>query len=120
MNELDPEITETAEMLERAAKALGTHRFAALSAEGQYILGCASLCVFDSPTGRKANVEDVVVGSGFRGQGIGRALMEYIIDFARRELGDVDRNLTARPEGVEAKERYWEVGLRGGGRMYIG
>ena len=121
MHELDPEITVTAEMLERAAKALETLLFAAvdgpvpelvegLGAATGRIIGCASLCVFHSPTGRKASIEDVVVSSGSRKQGIGRALMEHIIDFARRELAPVDLHLTSRPERVVANEMYKELG----------
>lgn len=121
MHELDPEITVTAEMLERAAKAPETHLFAAvessvpelaeeLDAATDRIIGCASLCVFHSPTGRKASVEDVVVSSGSRRQGIGRALVEHVIAFARRELAPVDLHLTSRPERVVANEMYKELG----------
>ena len=122
ISELDPEITVTAEMLERAANASETHLFAAVDFPGteadegpeestRHIIGCASLCVLHSPTGRKASIEDVVVGSGFRGQGIGRALMEHIIGFAQRELAPVDLNLTSRPERVAANELYRKMGL---------
>ena len=109
MGELDPEIVVTGEMVLRAVESEGTYFFAAM--DGDKIIGCASLCVFDSPTGRKASVEDVVVGSGFRGQGIGRALMAHIIDFASQELGDVDLHLTSRPERVAANELYRSLGF---------
>ena len=118
MYELDPGITVTLEMLERAANAPETHLFAAEGEEG-HIISCASLCIFHSPTGRKANIEDVVVGAGFRGQGIGRALMEHIIEFARRELAPVDLNLTSRPERVAANEMYRKLGFeRRGTNVY--
>jgi len=121
MHELDPEISVTAEMPECAAKAPESHLFAAVEspapelaegpsvAEGR-IIGCASLCVFHSPTGRKASIEDVVVSSGSLRQGIGRALMEHIIAFAHRELAPVDLHLTSRPERVVANEMYKELG----------
>ena len=110
IHELNPEITVTAEMLERAAKAPETHLFAALD-DDNHVLGSASLCVFDSPTGRKASIEDVVVSSGSRRQGIGRTLIEHIIDFARQQLGDVDLHLTSRPERVAANELYRTMGF---------
>lgn len=119
MRELDPTIPVTAEMLQRVADAPETHLFAAVGVDG-HILGCASLCVYDSPTGRKVSVEDVVVGSGFRGQGIGRALMEEIIGFARRDLAPLDLHLTSRPERVARMRCIRSWGLRGGGRMGIG
>lgn len=80
--------------------------------DDEHIVGCATLCVFDTPTGRKACVEDVVVNSAFRGQHIGRKLMDFIIDFARRELGDVDLHLTSRPQRVAANNLYRSVGFQ--------
>ena len=110
MHELAPTIAVTGEMLEQAAEAPGTHLFAAVGNDGR-ILGCASLCVFDSPTGRKASVEDVVVSSRARRQGIGRALMDHIIGYALRELAPIDLHLTSRPERVAANEMYKRMGF---------
>lgn len=110
MHELAPTIAVTGEMLEQAAEAPGTHLFAAVGDDGR-ILGCASLCVFDSPTGRKASVEDVVVSSDARRQGIGRALMDHIIGYALRELVPIDLHLTSRPERVAANEMYKRIGF---------
>ena len=76
------------------------------------IIGTASLCVYDSPTGRKASIEDVVVSSQFRGQGLGRQLMEHVIDYARKELGEVDLHLTSRPSRVAANELYQKLGFQ--------
>lgn len=45
-----------------------------------------------------------MLASGSRRQGIGRALVEHIMDFARRELAPVDLLLTSRPERVAANE----------------
>ena len=110
MHELAPTIAVTGEMLEQAAEAPGTHLFAAVGDDGR-ILGCASLCVFDSPTGRKASIEDVVVSSEARRQGIGRALMDHIIGYALRELAPIDLHLTSRPERVAANEMYKRMGF---------
>ena len=65
----------------------------------------------NSPTGREASIEDVVVSSGFRGRGIGRALMDHIIGFARRELAPLSLHLTSRPERVAANEIYGKLGF---------
>ena len=110
MHELAPTIAVTGEMLEQAAEAPGTHLFAAVGDDGR-ILGCASLCVFDSPTGRKASIEDVVVSSRARRQGIGRALMDHIIGYALRELAPINLHLTSRPERVAANEMYKRMGF---------
>ena len=119
---LDPTIPVTAEMLQRAANTPETQHIAAVGADG-HILGYASHCIYDSPTGWKSSVEDVVVGSRFCGQGIGRALMEEIIGFARRDLAPLDLHLTSRPERVAANEMYRKLGFerRGtnGYRMWV-
>lgn len=111
MSELDPEIAVTPEMISQAVAASETHFFAAVETDGR-IVGCATLCVFGSPTGRKASVEDVVVASDCREQGIGRALMEHLIDYARRELAPIDLHLTSRPQRTAANELYVSLGFQ--------
>lgn len=109
--ELGPSISITPERLNALVAAHGTHFFAAVEDDG-HVVGCATLCVFDTPTGRKASVEDVVVNPACRGQHIGRKLMEHIIDFARRELGDVELHLTSNPRRVAANNLYRSVGFQ--------
>lgn len=127
MHKLEPEIAVTSEMPARAVESPKTHLFVATapeSAERQgvatgCIIGCASLCVFQSPTGQKASIEDVVVSSGSRRQGIGRALVEHIIVYARRELAPADLYLTSTPVRVVANETYWRLGFeRKGTNLY--
>lgn len=110
MRELNPDIPVTSKMLRRAAKLAATHLFAAVDCDGR-ILGCATLCPYESPTGRKASVEDVVVTSAFRSQGIGRALMEHLLDYARKNLAPVDLSLTSSPWRTEANELYASLGF---------
>ena len=114
MKELAPDLIVTAEMLQNTVESPNTHLFATIDDEGR-IVGCASLCVFDSPTGRKASVEDVVVLSSCRGQHLGKALMEHLIGYACSELKDVDLHLTSHPTRVAANKLYQSLGfeLRG-------
>ena len=109
MRELDPTITVTPEMVRQTVEAPGTHFFAVM--DGEHIVGCASLCVFDSPTGRKASIEDVVVSSAFRGQHLGRQLMEHVIEYAKT-LAPIGLQLTSRPERVAANELYQSLGFQ--------
>ena len=111
IKELVPGLSVSAERLVSVFEAPGTHFFAVVGDDG-HIVGCATLCVFDTPTGRKACVEDVVVNPACRGQHIGRKLMEHIIDFARRELGDVDLHLTSSPRRVTANNLYRSIGFQ--------
>ena len=110
IKELVPGLSVSAERLVSIVEASGTHFFAAVEDNG-HVVGCATLCVFDTPTGRKASVEDVVVNPVCRGQHIGRTLMEHIINYARRELGDVDLHLTSSPRRVAANNLYRSVGF---------
>lgn len=111
MGELTPGIVVTREMLLRAVDSATSHFFAILE-EDDRIIGCATLCVFDSPTGRKASVEDVVVSSSYRGQRLGKLLMERVIEFAKTELHNVEIHLTSRPHRVAANQLYQQLGFQ--------
>jgi ribosomal protein S18 acetylase RimI-like enzyme len=110
MRELDPEIAMTPEMVRCAVEAPGTCFFALI--DEARIVGCASLCVFHSPTGCKAHIEDVVVLAEYRGRQLGRRLVEHLIEYARTELKNVDLYLTSRPHRVAANELYQSLGFR--------
>ena len=111
MKELNAELAVTPEMQRRAVGAPGTRIFVAED-DAKRIVGCATLCVFESPTGRKASIEDVVVLSAYRGQGIGRTLMQRIIDFAGSKLAPIDLRLTSKPSRVEANALYQALGFK--------
>lgn len=110
MGELTPGIVVMREMLLRAVASATSHFFA-IHEEDDRIIGCATLCVFDSPTGRKASVEDVVVSSSYRGQGLGKLLMQHVIEFAKTELHNVEIHLTSRPHRVAANQLYQQLGF---------
>ena len=111
MKELNPEIKVTAEMLEAVVADPGARFFAAIGPDG-HIVGTATLCISHSPTGRKGGIEDVVVGSAFRGRHIGRQLMEHIIAYARKNLAPIQLHLTSRPFRTNANRLYQAVGFQ--------
>ena len=111
MRELNAELTVTPLQQQRSVAAPGTRIFIAENDE-KHIVGCATLCVFESPTGRKASVEDVVVLPAYRGQGIGRTLMERIIDFAGSKLAPIDLRLTSNSSRTEAIALYEALGFK--------
>jgi ribosomal protein S18 acetylase RimI-like enzyme len=83
---------------------LGTHK------DGQ-ILGMLSLIVMKIPTGNKAWIEDVVVDSKARGQGLGKALMNHALEEAKkREVKSID--LTSRPTREAANLLYQSLGYQ--------
>src|SRR4051812_20066320 len=59
----------------------------AKTAEG-LIVGTTTLAVFDTPTGRRAWIEDVVVDDSARGQGVGELLVRAAIRHAEDASAD--------------------------------
>ena len=93
------------------------HLYAVL--ESERIIGCATLCVFHSPTGTKASIEDVVVSSAYRGQHLGKQLMECVLEQAKSyapmdSTGSptIELHLTSNPKRVAANKLYQSLGLQ--------
>ena len=107
---MNAELNVTPLQQQRSVASPGTRIFIAENDE-KHIVGCATLCVFESPTGRKASVEDVVVLPAYRGQGIGRTLLTRIIDFAKNKLSPIDLRLTSNPTRTEANAMYQALGF---------
>ena len=58
--------------------------------EGDQLIAMGTVCFYDVISGRKAWIEDVVVDEAARGQGLGRRIMEKLIEIAKeREAGEV-------------------------------
>ena len=79
--------------------------------DGERIIGCATLCIFHSPTGTKASVEDVVVSSAYRGQHLGKQLMEYVLEQAKA-YAPIELHLTSNPMRVAANKLYQSIGFQ--------
>ena len=109
--ELNPSIIVNKEKIVRAQESPETHVFVILD-DDEHIIGSATLCVSELPTGRTAGVEAVVVSSRYRGKGFGKMLMEYVVDYARRELGSVAIHLTSNPRRVAANKLYRSLGFQ--------
>jgi ribosomal protein S18 acetylase RimI-like enzyme len=58
-----------------------------------------------------AHVEDVVVDEGYRGQGVGEALVRELLELARR-LGLKGVSLTCNPGRVPANRLYQKMGFK--------
>jgi ribosomal protein S18 acetylase RimI-like enzyme len=74
------------------------------------IVGAATLCMYCSPTGLHAWIEDVVVDEGSRGKGFGAALTQACIQRAA-EAGAHGVNLTSRPARQAANRLYQRMGF---------
>lgn len=74
------------------------------------IVGMATLIAFQKPTGLVGQVEDVVVSSDYRGLGIGRDLMNTLIETAKaRNLRSLQ--LTSNSCRVAAHGLYHSLGF---------
>jgi ribosomal protein S18 acetylase RimI-like enzyme len=78
--------------------------------DGGRVVGTLTLALFRIPTGMRAWIEDVVVDEAARGQGVGQALTDAMIDRAR-ERGCVTVDLTSRPSREAANRLYQRIGF---------
>ena len=111
---LAPQLSEsapipTAERLQRIVQSPTTHLLAATTEDGA-IAGVLTLVFFDIPTYCKAWIEDVITDSDYRGQGIGRALVERAVEMAN-DYGADGIYLTSRPSREVARALYRKVGF---------
>lgn len=74
------------------------------------IIGMATLVVFKVLSGKRAIIEDVVVDKDYRGQGLGKKLLQKMLSFAQSEnVSYID--LTSKPSRVEANSLYLSLGF---------
>ena len=109
MSELSDRVSLTQTNLLMVLKDSNCHLYVIL--DGERVMGCATLCVFHSPTGTKASVEDVVVSSAYRGQHLGKQLMEYVLEQAKA-YAPIELHLTSNPIRAAAKKLYQSLGFK--------
>ncbi len=79
--------------------------------EKNEIIGALTLTVYRVPTGIRSIIEDVIVDTSARGQGIGEALMLRAIEIAK-EKGASNISLTSNPLREAANRLYLRVGFK--------
>jgi ribosomal protein S18 acetylase RimI-like enzyme len=75
------------------------------------IVGMLTIALYRVPTGVRSIVEDVVVDTAYRNQGIAKALMQTAIAIAR-EAGANGVSLTSNPQRTAANQLYLSLGFR--------
>ena len=108
MQELSGNIVFTRESLECMLADPNSHLYV-ICEEGR-IVACASLCIFHQPFSTDATIESVVVSSKMRGKGLGRKLMEHLIEEAARMKVDCI-HLTSNPKREAANALYHKMGF---------
>ncbi len=75
------------------------------------VIGSATLSIYNSPVkGRVGVVEDVIVDKNYRGQGLGRKLMNELIGIGKKEnLAFI--TLTSNPKRESARKLYQSLGF---------
>lgn len=78
---------------------------------GGPIVGAGALAVVLAPSGAHARIEDVIVDSAVRGNGIGEALIRALLEHAR-QAGVKYVALTSNPRREAANALYQKVGFK--------
>lgn len=108
MEVLNPAIPFDEYKLQEVLDSADSHLYVMLCDEE--IIACYTLCLFCSPTGRKADIEDVALLPEFQGQHLGRKLMEHALD-QLRAYAPIQLQLTSRPSRIAANHLYKSIGL---------
>lgn len=109
LSDLSDRVNFTQTDLMLVLKDSNCHLYVILDSER--IVRCATLCVFHSPTGTKASIEDVVVSSTYRGQHLGKQLMKYVLEQAKA-FAPIELHLTSNPMRVAANKLYQSIGFQ--------
>ena len=71
------------------------------------IIGCCTICLFTSPTGLKASLEDVAVLTFFQGHGLGRLLVENSLWMVRSMVSQkaIEEGLPREPQEEQQEQQ---------------
>jgi ribosomal protein S18 acetylase RimI-like enzyme len=74
------------------------------------IVAMLTIGTYNTPTGTKVWIEDVVVDESQRGKGFGEEIMLFAIDYSK-SLGAGSVSLTSRPSRIAANKLYHRIGF---------
>ena len=101
-------MTLTESMFHQLLDSGNSHLFFLMKDE--QIAGMLTVGIYHSPTGGKAWIEDVVVDTSFRGQGLSKLLVAYAIEFTKSK-GIPSLMLTSNPKRIAANKLYQAMGF---------
>ena len=78
--------------------------------DNDLLIGMLTVASYLCPTGKKYWIEDVVIDESYRGQGLGRRLLDSAIAYVSTQ-GKASLMLTSRPSRVAANALYQSVGF---------
>lgn len=100
----------TQEQFETIVSAENTHLIHIYNEHSQSV-GMLTLCIYRTPSGNRAWIEDVVVDNAFRGAGYGKAITIHAIEVSRQKGADTI-SLTSHPSRIAANKLYQSLGFQ--------
>ncbi len=109
-----PQLSENIEIqpysyFDDIVNSMGTHIFCAFN--GYQLIGTATLVIYKIPSGIGALIEDFVVNEKYRGLGVGKKIIQHLIDYCG-EKGIKYINLTSNPQRIAANKLYQSLGFK--------
>lgn len=106
---VEEKVSMTPQLLNELIADDNSHLFFALD-DDEVCMGMLTIGIYISPLGKKAWIEDVVVGETYRGQGVGKQLMKFAIHFAMQQQVEL-LMLTSKSSRVTATKLYLNLGF---------
>ena len=74
-------------------------------------VGMVTLCLYHAPSGCKGCIEDVVILPEYQGKGLGKQLLQHVLDEAKLHA-PLTIYLTSRPQRIAANSLYRKLGFQ--------
>lgn len=107
-DKVDPLVKEDIEEIISSSK---NHLFVGRKSDTKEIVGMLTLATYKIPVGKKAWIEDLVVDSKYRNNGIATSLIKKAIEIAKDENIKYI-NFTSRPQRESANKLYDQLGFK--------
>lgn len=101
---------------QRRIEALGPHHHELVAEVEGRVVGTAALVAYEGRLGHGGEIEHIMVHDAYQGRGIGRQLLEALLDIADNDLGLVRVELLVYPDNEGAIRLYETLGFVHEGR----
>lgn len=109
MQGLSKTSSTTEDRVRNIIESTDSHLYVAI--EDNHIIGCASLCIAHTPEMKLGFIEAVSVNNDYRGKGIGKGLMDYLLSEAGK-MSPILLHLTSNPKRIAANGLYKKLGFK--------
>jgi ribosomal protein S18 acetylase RimI-like enzyme len=109
--QLAPEADLPTKAYLKSILASGNVHFFTGELDDKRIVAMLTIGTYNTPTGRKVWIEDVVVDESQRGKGFGEEIVLFAIGYSK-SLGAGSISLTSRPSRISANKLYQKIGFK--------